>query len=322
MLTSLTSAAVKKEVRIGRIRLYHFYAELIIASFGLNQALERESKALPFAFVHFQTIAIRLIECFEHDLQSKGLIKGCPDFVFTALTYAVVSLLKSTQARYSNLEGSPTNQILLLCRRAADMLAKGAGASEHLPSIQATFLHRLLDIRSAPGKPTKTVAPPRTLNLQAFAESFENRNHETNWPPPAPPSGFVGPAIANAVFEPGPSASGQHIGNDHVPAVNGSQTDNHRTDAPLTFGAEMSFDLNSYLGFPNTTSYIPSSSSIVSGFPTYGQATDGQNPNLDGFLHTTEHLPEIPAASLDLTMGSFMNDQGVMDMLFVNQGLW
>lgn len=31
---------------------YHFYAELIIASFGLNQALERESETLVAAFVH------------------------------------------------------------------------------------------------------------------------------------------------------------------------------------------------------------------------------------------------------------------------------
>lgn len=31
---------------------YHFYAELIIASFGLNQALEGDSERLATAFVH------------------------------------------------------------------------------------------------------------------------------------------------------------------------------------------------------------------------------------------------------------------------------
>lgn len=203
------------------------------------------------------------------------------------------------------------------------MLAKGAGASEHLPSIQATFLHRLLDIRSTSGRTTKSAAPPRPLNLQAFAQSFEHRNHETNWPPTAPSSGIVDAMAANTTFAPATLTWSGQIGNSYIPAANEPQAvSEQRTETPLTFGAELPFDLDNYLAFSNTASTVQPSTSVDTGFPTYGQAIDVQNGNLDSFVQPTEHLPEIPVASLGLTMGNFMNDQGVMDMLFANQGLW
>jgi hypothetical protein len=202
------------------------------------------------------------------------------------------------------------------------MLAKGAGASEHLPSIQATFLHRLLDIRSAPGNPTKTAAPSRWVDLQAFAQSFEHRNHETNWPPTAPSSGIVDTMVAKTVSLPTSLVQNGQTMNAYISAANESQVVEQRTEAPLTFGAEMPFDLNNYLRFSNTTSNALPSFSMDTGFPVHGQALDVQSGDLDNFLQNTEHLPEIPVASLGLTMGNFMNDQGVMDMLFANQGIW
>lgn len=42
----------------------------------------------------FQTVASNIIECFEKDWDDQGLARGCPDFMYTVLTFAVVSLLK------------------------------------------------------------------------------------------------------------------------------------------------------------------------------------------------------------------------------------
>jgi hypothetical protein len=96
---------------------YHYYARLVIASFGLHRAGDSNLLDMPAALARLQSSATHLIECFENDFDTTGFTRGtqasldrrrkllsankislspigCPDFVFTALTYGAVSLLK------------------------------------------------------------------------------------------------------------------------------------------------------------------------------------------------------------------------------------
>ena len=95
----------------------------------------------------YRTACVRLISSFEQDLESTGLIRGSPDFVFTVLTYAAVSLLRALQTQFAHLEPD-RDGILATARRAADTLARCAMTSDHLPASQSVFLSRLIDVKS------------------------------------------------------------------------------------------------------------------------------------------------------------------------------
>jgi hypothetical protein len=94
---------------------YHRYGRLVVLSFALYRAKSQNAHALPWTFVEvswtdeavqycalsandivlkFQKVASNIIECFEKDWDDQGLSRGCPDFMYTVLTFAVVSLLK------------------------------------------------------------------------------------------------------------------------------------------------------------------------------------------------------------------------------------
>lgn len=184
------------------------------------------------------------------------------------------------------------------------MLARGAESSDHLPSLQATFLTRLLDIRTASSYTSMVIGPPKPVNLQAFAQSFEHRNHETNWPPP-PLAGVVGGTLSEGYGGSTPiaTASRQLQGSNPV--------------LQPTPGDEMPFDLNSLLGL---SSNIPNAGGSDS-FRMSDVVEGKTSPNLFE-SNSINPFPDVPVASLGLTMGNFMNDQGVMDVLFANDGLW
>ena len=100
----------------GSVRFrYHRYGRLVVLSFALYRAKSQNAHALPWTFVEvsslrqtywycfscadtfisqFQKVASNIIECFEKDWDDQGLSRGCPDFMYTVLTFAVVSLLK------------------------------------------------------------------------------------------------------------------------------------------------------------------------------------------------------------------------------------
>ena len=128
----------------------------------------------------YQNIAMRLIDAFETEFEGKGFTRGCPDFVYTTLTFAAVSLLKGTQAQFAHLE--PDRAALLsLARKAADILARTATTSDHLPASQHAFISRLIDKRSAEPQPLPTTLQP--MDFQAFGQSIDQDLSKTPWPP-------------------------------------------------------------------------------------------------------------------------------------------
>ena len=121
------------------------------------------------------------------DFDAAGLTRGCPDFVFTVLTYAAVSLLKATQAQFSHLEPDrPT--IFLHARKAADLLARAATVPDHLPASQSVFLSRLIEVKA---HEPLTFFIPEPIDFEAFGNSIIEDQSKTLWPP-VPDSGLVG----------------------------------------------------------------------------------------------------------------------------------
>ena len=92
----------------------------------------------------YQSAPRSLIETFEAELDSPGFTRGCPDFIFTVLTYAAVSLLRVTQPHFAYLKPD-RDKIFSRARKASDMLARSAMDPDHLPASQSVFLRRLME---------------------------------------------------------------------------------------------------------------------------------------------------------------------------------
>jgi len=131
-----------------------------------------------------------LINCFEVDFELPGLTRGCPDFVFTVLTYAAVSLLKATQSQFSHLK--PNRSIIFnLARKAADMLARAAMVPDHLPASQSVFLSRLIEAKAHEPTYDPTAFIPEPIDFEAFGNSITEDQTKTLWPP-MPGTGLEG----------------------------------------------------------------------------------------------------------------------------------
>jgi hypothetical protein len=164
--------------------------------------------------------SISLIETFETELEAPGFTRGCPDFVFTVLTYAAVSLLRVTQPHFAYLEPD-RNKIFTTARKAAEMLARSAMNPDHLPASQSVFLSRLIEVKSAeaPTSHYQQAYSPEMIDFEAFGQSLEGDQSKTLWPP--------APFSFDLASNPGipPSAPGQSMsGSTHSATTNfGSQ---------------------------------------------------------------------------------------------------
>jgi hypothetical protein len=183
---------------IGNIRLYHDYARLVVRSFGLQKAKDDNGADLPAAFLEvswlvceyhiltqqYQSASMALIATFENELEIPGFTRGCPDFVFTVLTYAAVSLLRVTQPHFAFLEPDRA-RIIASARKASDILARSAMTPDHLPASQSTFLSRLIEVKSAeiPVTQSQPVYLPEMIDFEAFGQSLEGDQSKTLWPP-------------------------------------------------------------------------------------------------------------------------------------------
>ncbi|KAK4045949.1 hypothetical protein OIV83_006497 [Microbotryomycetes sp. JL201] len=131
-----------------QILIHAFYAKLIVNSNLLQRCLDVQYAAqFEAAFTKFQTAALQLIEVFEKDFAPRGLMKYCPDIFSTYLTYACVSLLKSTQPQFRSF-CTNYRECFAIVERVSKLMARGAASKGHLPYIHANFLNRLLQNRS------------------------------------------------------------------------------------------------------------------------------------------------------------------------------
>ncbi|KAK4046257.1 hypothetical protein OIO90_006617 [Microbotryomycetes sp. JL221] len=131
-----------------QILIHAYYAKLIVNSNLLQRCLDvQHAPQFEAAFTKFQTAALQLIEVFEKDFAPRGLMKYCPDIFSTYLTYACVSLLKSTQPQFRSI-CTNYRDCFATVERVSKLMARGAASKGHLPYIHANFLNRLSQNRS------------------------------------------------------------------------------------------------------------------------------------------------------------------------------
>jgi hypothetical protein len=261
---------------------------------------------------------MRLIGTFESDVESTGLTRGCPDFVFTVLTYAAVSLLKALQPQFSHLDPNRPS-ILATARKAADMLARAAMTPDHLPASQSVFLSRLIEAKSAEpalppantlqGNTAQTPWVPETIDFEALGHAIDAEQTTALWPPmPAMPNSNSNSAGINGweSFFDQVDGHGQAVVANHDP-----------TTQPMAYGqANMA-------GFsaPGTTAT--------------GTATGTGNTNTDGpgafhpptdlssWVAQNTYQGTVPGAEAALGLGGLgIGALGDGDMLFTQDSFW
>ena len=125
-----------------------------------------------------------MVEIFETSLEGTGFSRGCPDYIYTILTFGAVSLLKGTQKRFKGLKAD--HSILIgTARKAASILARAATSSDHLPAALNAFLTRLVQSRTQTQSNLAANAGPNSLTMDfaAFAQSLDLNTSQTPWPP-------------------------------------------------------------------------------------------------------------------------------------------
>lgn len=303
---------------IGNIRLYHNYARLVVRSFGLQKAIDENGVDLPAAFIEvradscsallkddglitqYQSASTALIHTFENDLEGPGFTRGCPDFVFTVLTYAAVSLLRVTQPQFAYLE-PPRNQIFQTARQAADMLARSAMTPDHLPASQSVFLSRLIEVKST--ETTMTRIPqqtfvPEMIDFEAFGQSLEGDQSKTQWPP-AP---FNFDLSSFTIPQPqGQDQNQNRMGHDTMPPLG------DRTLSGMSMSNGMMSNNNNNAPIGNTAT------GSSSGNPMSGSSMP---TDLDGWVAATT---QFPMPGLSLGMGS---NFGQDDLMFTQDSFW
>lgn len=112
-------AEVQKAIQRARYHLFFGYAQLILASVGLQHSLDLDSSYAPFALAKYQTAALGMLHAFRDHWAAQGFHKcesrrpssservadaragpaDCTDFTFGNVLYAAVSLLKVSTTR-------------------------------------------------------------------------------------------------------------------------------------------------------------------------------------------------------------------------------
>jgi hypothetical protein len=80
-------------------RFYVNYSMLVINSFGLQNAMERSAVDVGHFFARCHSSATACATLVRDELAPRGFLKYSPDSHFVMISYAVLSLLKVSEAR-------------------------------------------------------------------------------------------------------------------------------------------------------------------------------------------------------------------------------
>ncbi|KAL8277952.1 hypothetical protein RQP46_009584 [Phenoliferia psychrophenolica] len=152
----------QKAIQRARYNLYFGYAQLILASVGLQHSLEVDSTYAPFALAKLQTAALAVLHTFRDDWAATGFSTYCTDFQYAYICYAAVSLLKSVQPQFGQHSMLDKGGLGLLIHKTADLLEDAARTWDHIPFLHSKFMRRVLRARLP-----EFSAPPRVGPLPA-----------------------------------------------------------------------------------------------------------------------------------------------------------
>ncbi|TFK72762.1 hypothetical protein BDN72DRAFT_894569 [Pluteus cervinus] len=130
-------------------RFYFNYAMLIINSFGLQNALEREPVNIGHFFSRCHTAAIACATTVRDELGPRGFMRYSPDSHFVQTSYAVLSLLKLVRPEFQAfLENE--QKTLTLVKDVADVLDNISVNTTHTPALYSAFLRALISAKIDP----------------------------------------------------------------------------------------------------------------------------------------------------------------------------
>jgi hypothetical protein len=172
------------------------------------------------------------------------------------------------------------------------MLSQTATSADHLPAIQSVFLSRLLDIRTAPTH-TPQAMLPRPIDLDVSMETIGLQPERSYWPPTAPTSPLFTEILGGVHLSGLNGGDGQ---DEHVTTGPNGRTPSHREDG----------NPNNLLG-PCAFDHAVPALQQSQYDPNDPRTQDHQLP-----------IPEVPTSSLALSLGSFVGDPSVRDVLFAN----
>ncbi|KAM0747690.1 hypothetical protein T439DRAFT_350012 [Meredithblackwellia eburnea MCA 4105] len=123
---------------------YFHYSLLVVASFGLSNALDRDPLQIGHFFNMCYTSASAVLRSAKQSLSKIPAYRYSPDGFFVAISYAAVSLLRFCQPRLSKYHDR-SDSIIELISSTADVLERKAVAPSHVISQYSMFLRALLE---------------------------------------------------------------------------------------------------------------------------------------------------------------------------------
>ncbi|KAF7322274.1 hypothetical protein HMN09_00004800 [Mycena chlorophos] len=131
-------------------QFYYNYAMLVLNSFGLQNAMEREPMNVGHFFIRCHTSATTCAVLVRDHLGPKGFMRYSPDSHFVQTSYAVLSLLKLIRPEFQAFMDHEKETIALV-KDVADVLERIAANPLHTPALYSKFLRALISARLEPG---------------------------------------------------------------------------------------------------------------------------------------------------------------------------
>ncbi|KAF7311220.1 hypothetical protein MKEN_01023500 [Mycena kentingensis (nom. inval.)] len=135
---------------------YYNYASLVLNSFGLQNAMEREPMTMNIGhfFVRCHASATACAVAVRDQLGPKEYLRYSPDSHFVQISYAVLSLLKLIRAEFQSFLDHEKETIALV-KDVADVLENVAVNPQHTPALYSKFLKALISARLDPAAESK-----------------------------------------------------------------------------------------------------------------------------------------------------------------------
>ncbi|KAF5373845.1 hypothetical protein D9758_000913 [Tetrapyrgos nigripes] len=130
-------------------QFYSNYVLLVINSFGLQNALERQRVDIGHFFARCHTCAYKCAMLVRDYMGPSGYLKYSPDSHFVQMSYAVLTLLKLLRPEFTvYLENE--HQTISLVNDVADVLESISVNPTHTPALYAAFLKALISAKTEP----------------------------------------------------------------------------------------------------------------------------------------------------------------------------
>ncbi|KAF7295623.1 hypothetical protein MIND_01102400 [Mycena indigotica] len=133
-------------------QFYYHYAMLVLNSFGLQNALEREPLNIGHFFVRCHSSATACAVIVRDHLGPRGFLRYSPDSHFVQTSYAVLSLLKLLRPEFQAFLEHEKETIALV-KDVVDELERVAANPLHTPALYSKFLRAIISAKLEPQTP-------------------------------------------------------------------------------------------------------------------------------------------------------------------------